>query len=67
MTSVLKRRGLVESFEGRWLDIIGVQETNIKGCGMIDYMMGSESEVWMRMEVGVVWCVVDEKCKRRRK
>ena len=41
---------------------MGVQETHMKCCGVIDCMMGSESKVWEGME-GVVWCGVDEKRK----
>ena len=33
---------------------MGVQETHIKGCGVIDCIVGSDSEVWEGME-GVVW------------
>ena len=31
-----------------------VQEIHIKGCGVIDCTLGSESEVWESMEGGVV-------------
>ena len=43
----------MESFEGRRLNIVWVQENHIEGCGVIDFMMGSESGVWEGME-GVV-------------
>ena len=55
------------SFEVGKLEIMGVQETRIKGCEVVDCMMGSESEVWEGMEEGVVWCGVDEKSKGREK
>ena len=45
------------------MGVIGVQETHIKGCGVIDCMMGSESEVWEGMEGRVVLCGVDVKSK----
>ena len=42
------RRELVESYEGGRLDIMGVQETHIKGCRAIDCMImtGSQSDLW---------------------
>ena len=36
----------VENFDGGWLDFIGLRETYIEGCGVIDCMIESESEVW---------------------
>ena len=35
--------------------MIGIQETHIKSCGVIDYMMESESEVKDRWRNDVVW------------
>ena len=49
------------------MDVIGIQETLINGCGVIGCMVGNESEVWEGMEGGVVWCGVDEKGKGREK
>ncbi len=44
-----------------------VQETHIKGCGVVECLRGSECEVWEDMEGGVVWCGVDERRKGRGK
>ena len=49
-----KRRGYIECFKRGRLDIMGIQETQTKGCGVMDCMMGSESEVWEGMQ-GMVW------------
>ena len=49
----------MDSFEGGRLDIMRIQETHIIGCGVIDYMMGSENIVWEGMEEGGVWCGVE--------
>ena len=38
----LERKKLVESFKGGKLDVMGLQETHIKGCGMIDCMTDEE-------------------------
>ena len=43
--SALIRKELVKSFEEERLDIMQIQETHIKSCGVIDCMIGSESEV----------------------
>ena len=42
--SVLEKEKLVES-SGRRLKVIGIQETYPKGCGVVDCVLGSESEV----------------------
>ena len=54
----------MKSFEGGRLDIMGVQKTHVKGYEMINYMMGSESEVWEEMEGGAVWCGGVKKSKK---
>ena len=64
---VLRRRELVESFERGMFDVMGVQETYVKGCRVIDFVIGSESEVWEGMEGRVVWCGLNEKKQGKRK
>ena len=43
--SASKRMELVESLGKGTLNFMEVHETHIKGCGMMECMMGSESEV----------------------
>ena len=40
-----KRRKIDECFRSGKFNIVWIQETLTKGCGMIDCMMGSKSEV----------------------
>ena len=60
-----KRRELIESFKNAGVDVMGVQETHIKGCGVAEYRSGTENEVWEGMEGEVVWCRMDMKSKGR--
>ena len=55
--SVLAKRKI--NVRGR-LDVIGVQETRIKSCAVMNYVMGCESQVWEGTKGRVVWCGVDK-------
>ncbi len=49
------------------LDVIGLQETHMKGCGVVECLGGNECLIWEGMEGGVVWCGGDEKSRDRGK
>ena len=56
-----KRKEVLEMVRKGRMDVVGLQETHMKGCGV----GGNDCELWEGMEGGVVWCGVDEKSKGR--
>ena len=62
MTTMIQSRG---GYYLKALDVMGIQVTHTKGCGVMDCAMRSESEVLEGMKRGLVWCGVDNKSKKR--
>ena len=67
MSVECKRKEVLADMRKGKLDVLGVQETHMKGCGVMDCMEGSECELWEGMKGGVVWCGIDEKIRGRGK
>ena len=65
--NALGKRREAESFGREGLDVMEIQETSTKGCGVMDCTLGSDREVWEGMEGRMVWCVVDDNSKGRGK
>ncbi len=49
-----KRREMIESFKNRGMDILGVQETHMRGSGVLECKVDGECGVWEGMDGGVV-------------
>ena len=45
-----KRKEVMEGVKNGRLDIIGVQETHMKGCGVMECVRGNECGIWEGME-----------------
>ena len=62
-----KRREVVEIFKSSRIDVMGIQETHVKGSGMTDCRRGNECMMWEGLEGGVVWSgmAVDSKGRGR--
>lgn len=60
MIAESKRKEVIEGVKKGRLDVIGLQEMHMKGCGVVEYLGGNECGIWEGIE-GVVWCGVDEK------
>lgn len=59
MDAIEKERAVAVNFRNGRLDIMGLQETCIKGSGKAKCMTGNECEMWEGLEV---WC----ECKMQR-
>ncbi len=57
LQNVRKRREMIEVFKKRGMDVLGVQETHMRGSGVLECKMGGECGVWEGMEggSGVEW------------
>ncbi len=62
-----KRKEVMESAKKGRLDVIGLQEMHMKGCGVVECLGRNERRIWEGMEGGVKWCGMDEKSRGRGK
>ncbi len=58
---------MIETFMNRGMDILGVQETHMRGSGMLECKVDGERGVWEDMEGGVVWSGMKEGSRGRGK
>ncbi len=58
---------MIETFKNRRMDILGVQETHMRGSGILECKADSECGVWEGMEGGVVWSGIKEGSRGRGK
>ena len=59
ITNAGKRRELVRAIKKAKVDVTGIQETHVKGCGV--YGQGDVNEFWEGVEGGMVLCGMEEK------
>ncbi len=57
--NVRNRREMKEMFK-KEMDVLGVQETHMRGSGMLECKMGGECGIWEGMEGVVVWSGMKE-------
>ncbi len=55
-----KTREIVEMFERGRIDVLGVSETDLKGCGMKDGRQEDEGGLWEGLDGGVVWAGIEK-------
>ncbi len=55
-----KRRETVDMFERGGIDVLGVSETHLKGCGMKDGREEDEGGLWEGLEGGIVWVGIEK-------
>ena len=55
-----KRREMIEVFKKKQMDVMGVQETHMKGSGILECKAGGKCGVWEGMEGGVIWSGMKE-------
>ena len=60
-----KRREVIESAKKGCIDVLGVGETHIRGCGEWVHGRDGNSSVWEGVEGGVVWTGISEGCKEK--
>lgn len=63
-----KRIQVVGSFRRGKLDVLGVQESYLRGCRLTECMRGNECDVWEGINRGVLWngMVVGSKGRERK-
>ncbi len=50
-----KRKEVVDIFERGRIDVLGMSEIHLKGCGMKDGRDEDERGLWEGLEGGIVW------------
>ncbi len=55
-----KRKEVVDMVEKGRIDVLGVSETHLKGCGMKDGRDEDEGGLWEGLERGVVWAGIEK-------
>ena len=61
----VKRREVLENAKKGCIDVLGIGETHLRGCGEWVYGRDGSSSLWEGVEGGVVWTGISEGCKGR--
>ena len=60
-----KRREVIESAKEGCIDVLGIGETHLRGCGEWVGGRDGRTSIWEGVEGGVVWAGISEGCKGR--